>query len=60
MMLENLKNNKGVIKLIMMFMLVTLFMMLSQISYAAASDMITEWTIPSTSTAIKLPAQGTG
>ena len=60
MMLENLKNNKGVIKLIMMFMLVTLFMMLSQISYAAASDMITEWTIPSTNTAIKLPAQGTG
>ena len=60
MMLENLKNNKGVIKLIMMFMLVTLFMMLSQISYAAASDMITEWTIPSANTTIKLPAQGTG
>ena len=60
MMLENLKNNKGVIKLIMMFMLVTLFMMLSQISYAATSDMITEWTIPSANTTIKLPVQGTG
>ena len=60
MMLENLKNNKGVIKLIMMFMLVTLFMMLSQISYAAASDMITEWTIPSANTTIKLPAQSSG
>ena len=53
MMLENLKNNKGVIKLIMMFMMVTLFMMLSQISYAATSDMITEWTIPSANTTIK-------
>ena len=60
MMLENLKNNKGVIKLIMMFMLVTLFMMLSQISYAATSDMITEWTIPSANTTIKLPVAGTG
>ena len=60
MMLENLKNNKGVIKLIMMFMMVTLFMMLSQISYAAASDMITEWTIPAANTTIKLPVQGTG
>ena len=60
MMLENLKNNKGVIKLIMMFMLVTLFMMLSQISYAAASDMITEWTIPSGDTTIKLPVKGIG
>ena len=60
MMLENLKNNKGVIKLIMMFMLVTLFMMLSQMSYAATGDMITEWTIPSANTTIKLPVQGTG
>ena len=60
MMLENLKNNKGVIKLIMMFMLVTLFMMLSQISYAAASDMITEWTIPSANTTIKLPVKSSG
>lgn len=60
MMLENLKNNKGVIKLIMMFMLVTLFMMLSQISYAATSDMITEWTIPSANTTIKLPVQSHG
>ena len=60
MMLENLKNNKGVIKLILMLLMVTFFMMISQISYAAASDMITEWTIPRDNTTIKLPVQGTG
>ena len=61
MMLENLKNNKGVIKLIMMFMLVTIFMMLSQISYAAASDMITEWNVSGDAgLTIKLPAESYG
>lgn len=59
MMLEKLKNNRGVVKLIMMLIMITLFMMLSQISYAATTDMVTVWNIPAANTKIILPVDGT-